>query len=241
MIREKSFQNIYVKLLKELKEQEIVGVRGFKTKELINTQFELKNPFDCTLDNSKDYKYWKYIVKEIMVFLSGTLDASEFIKISSFWNKCKDDFGKINSNYGYFVFHKQTPQKISQFEWVSNNLKNDMFSRQAIINFNSIEHKYKNNNDLVCTIFLQFIIRNTGKGRGTSPSRPALDVYGFMRSNDLIFGLRYDIVFFCFIQIMMWISLKNKYKELQLGSYYHYATSLHIYSHHFNLLHRKPQ
>ncbi len=238
MIREKSFENIYIRLLKELKKQEIVGVRGFETKELINTQFELKDPFDCTLDNSKDYKYWKYIVKEIMVFLSGTLDASEFIKISSFWNKCKDDFGKINSNYGYLVFHKKTPPMvagdphsgISQFEWVANNLKNDMFSRQAIINLNSIEHKYKDNNDLVCTIFLQFIIRKN-----------KLDMYGFMRSNDLIFGLRYDIVFFCFIQIMMWISLKNKYKELQLGSYYHYATSLHIYSHHFNLLRKKPQ
>ena len=221
MLSKNSIDDIFISLLKKLKDAPDIEARGMETKELINMQFQLNNPLNCLM-YGEDISYYKYIINEFFVYLSGTHSSKDFEKLSKFWLKCADEKGIINSNYGKIIFHDMTMEGISQFEWCAKNLKSDMYSRQAVINFNSIEHKYSGNNDIVCTMFLQFMIRDD-----------SLDMYVFMRSNDIIYGLRYDAAFFCFIQILMWITLKNKYKCLKLGSYFHHAGSLHIYKKHY--------
>jgi thymidylate synthase len=54
-----------------------------------------------------------------------------------------------------------------------------------------------------------------------------------MRSNDAIWGLPYDVFLFTFLQEMMAIELK-----VELGSYYHFAGSLHLYERHLGLANR---
>jgi thymidylate synthase len=52
-----------------------------------------------------------------------------------------------------------------------------------------------------------------------------------MRSNDLIWGVPYDVFVFTFLQELAAMEL-----QVGLGTYHHFAGSLHIYDRHFNLV-----
>lgn len=214
-----NFNQIYNELYNEIKKQPITVVRGLKTKELVDCKILLSNPFACFVECDNE-KYYKYFSNELMLYLSGTCIGSNFVDISKFWSNCLNNDNTVNSNYGYHIFYESTKEKISQFYWCFNELKKDINTRKAVINFNSISHK--GDNDLPCTISLQFLVRNN-----------ILDVFVNMRSNDLIYGLRYDLPFFCIIQIMMFLMLKNIYPEIAIGNYTHNSVSMHIYERHF--------
>jgi len=134
--------------------------------------------------------------------------------------------GTVNSNYGYLANIEKWHGK-SQFAWCIDKLRDDINSRQALINYNQPRYKYEGNKDFVCTISQQFITR---KGK--------LDSIVLMRSNDLIYGLTYDIVWFTGLQILL-----AEILDIAVGKYNHYAASLHVYQRHFKMLedmaHRK--
>jgi len=56
-----------------------------------------------------------------------------------------------------------------------------------------------------------------------------------MRSNDIIFGMCNDIFNFALFQQLMLNELRCIYPELELGSYYHQAGSLHLYDMHYDM------
>ena len=96
--------------------------------------------------------------------------------------------------------------------------------KQVKFYYNS-QQKFDRNNDFICGMSQQFLIRSN-----------KLESYTLMRSNDIIRGLSYDLPWYCFVQIMMWIMLKQYYINLKLGSYFHHDISLHIYREHFYLM-----
>ncbi len=219
-----NFEDIFIKLLESLKRQDIIAVRGLNTRELIDVNLELTNPFNNDL-SFRDKSYYMYLHKEFMAYLSGEQKSEIFAEISKFWDTVKNKDDTINSNYGYYAFHQHTPQSRSQFNWAANTLLDDMHSRKSVINFNNITHKHTDNKDFVCTMYMQFLIRDN-----------KLEAYAYMRSNDIIYGLSYDLPWFCFLQIMIWLSLKHYYINLKLGSYHHHALSMHIYEKNFGWL-----
>jgi thymidylate synthase len=73
--------------------------------------------------------------------------------------------------------------------------------------------------DVSCACTLQFLVR---EGR--------LHAIAYMRSNDAIWGLPYDVFLFSMLQELLATEL-----GLPLGSYYHFAGSLHLYEYHFAL------
>jgi thymidylate synthase len=79
-------------------------------------------------------------------------------------------------------------------------------------------HFWNGNKDQVCTMHLIFRIR-----------KDKLDASVVMRSQDMYRGLVYDCVFFVYVQELMLKALVPTYPELKLGTYTHYAHSLHIY------------
>lgn len=224
LIEEDNFDNIYAILLNMLKHTDIVKVRDCNTKELIDVNICLRDPFSSIMSNLEANQY-KYLLNEIMLYLKGTLKASDFEQISKFWTKVKNDNDTVNSNYGYMAFHKLTPAGISQFFWCVEQFIFDKNTRKAVINYNDIFHKFDGNKDLVCTVSQSFLVRDN-----------MLHSYILMRSNDIVRGLTYDLPWFCLVQIFMWLMLKTKYKDLKIGHYNHHALSLHIYKEHFNLL-----
>lgn len=76
-----------------------------------------------------------------------------------------------------------------------------------------------------CTAYLQFFIRDS-----------RLYLSANMRSNDLVLGLPNDIAAFTLLQEKMLIELQKSFPGLSMGSYCHYAGSLHIYENNFGLI-----
>ena len=101
---------------------------------------------------------------------------------------------------------------------------NDKDSRRASIPINQPHHKFMNKLDIPCTQHIQFFIRDNRLHLGVS-----------MRSNDIIFGMCNDIFTFCMFQQLMFNELRNHYKDLELGRYYHHAGSLHLYDRHYKM------
>ena len=152
-----------------------------------NVTYVLENSFN-RVHTLREPVSIKYFARELFAYFVGSLKVNEGLSdASKFWNKIADENGMINSNYGYYVFRKQTPEGKSQLQWVRNNILENQDTRQAVININGIEHK-RVTKDFPCTLGLVFHLDG-----GTLN----LDVSS--RSTDVITGLPYDIGFFSFV------------------------------------------
>jgi thymidylate synthase len=154
---------------------------------------------------------------ELSWYLTKDSNIDWINNFSSFWKNIADEDGLINSNYGSLLFDEQ-------LLWAFNALKNDPNTRQAISFVNRPVFQYEGNKDFVCTMYLNFWIRDN-----------RLHMKVQMRSNDIFYGLSYDAPFFATIQQQMYHWLKSDLPELQLGTYYHCADNIHYYERHFDL------
>lgn len=207
---------------------QITAPRGMEVKEIIDPTLVIHNPEFCIIDNPVRKLSIKYLAAELLWYFSGDTTNKEIGKHASLWNTIADPDGRVNSNYGHYIWFQPIPDRFihNQFEWVVNSLQKDMYSRQAIINFNQPQHKY-HTKDFVCTISMQFFIRDN-----------KLIAITNMRSNDLIYGFGYDVPFFCAIQQLVYYALLPTYPNLKLGFYSHHAASLHVYKRHFDMVHK---
>ena len=169
-----------------------------------------------------------YVKKEMCLYLLGSDDANDFVKASKFWDGIKTPQGKINSAYGNLIFNKSLKDGRSQFDWAFDCLKNDKDSRQAFMRFNNTSHQYDGNKDVPCTFIQMFHIRDN-----------KLHTTVEMRSNDLIKGTTYDIPSFILFQRLMLLRLREVYPDLEMGTYTHFANSLHLYSTDFELVEKR--
>ena len=160
----------------------------------------------------------RYLSREFLAYFSGSLDAIEMAKATKFWLSLQDDEGKINSNYGFYVFHQTTPNGMSQYEWVVNLLDKKPETRRAIININQPHHK-TDTKDMPCTIAMQFFIQ---KG--------CLCSVISSRSTDVITGLPYDQGFFSFVlELMHQDLIERGHADLRLGYAMMKATFTQLY------------
>jgi hypothetical protein len=147
----------------------------------------------------------------------------EFINnFSSFWSGLTEN-GCVNSNYGKILFGEQ-------LQWAFDSLKKDPNTRQAISFVNQPKFQYENNKDFVCTMYINFWIRED-----------SLNMKVQMRSNDIFYGLTYDAPFFAFLQQTMWHWLLDYYPELKLGTYHHCVDNIHYYERHFEIAEKITQ
>lgn len=219
-IKGKDINELFINIAKKLiKNGKIRNVRGLKTLELNDAWLELDDTKNVVCSLKSRNLSLDYLKKEMAWYKSGNVNVSGIMKASQFWKHIANDNGTVNSNYGKLALKDIFSGK-SQYAWCFEKLQEDKYTRQAIINYNQPIHKYSGNKDFVCTISQQFVVRNE-----------KLDNIVLMRSNDLIYGLSYDIVWFNYL-------LTNLCKLLKIksGKYYHYANSLHVYSKHFLML-----
>ena len=159
----------------------------------------------------------RYMVGELLWYLSGKRDLKAIQLYTDAWNRMSDDEATVNSNYGdriQYAFCEYSGSTFNQLKMVEELLSKDPNSRQAVIHIkqarNLIAYPTK---DVNCTVCLQFFIRE-GK----------LYMTTYMRSNDLWMGFPNDVFQFTCIQIYLAMRLGVK-----LGSYTHIAGSLHLY------------
>ncbi|MDH3001423.1 thymidylate synthase [Chelonobacter oris] len=170
-----------------------------------NVNYILTNPRNRVHTLRKQAK--KYLCNELIAYFNGSLYVADGLgKASKFWYSLADEEGKINSNYGFYIFHEPPPIYESQYLWALNSLQKNIHSRRAIININQAYHK-DNTKDFPCTTAILFFIKD---------NKLFCDVLS--RSTDLVTGLPYDIGFFSLVHELLYQNLIDYgMNDLELG------------------------
>lgn len=193
-------------------------VRGLTTKEVTRFCLTILNPYDRIVNCANRRISMRYLIGELAWYLRGSDRTDEIAFYSKFWNKISDDGKTANSAYGKRLFLEQAGGGTrTQLGYVIDELKRDTNSRKAVMVIYDKTDSYQSK-DNPCTLSLQFMIRNN-----------RLDLITTMRSNDLYFGLCYDIPFFTTLQEMVLEFVSWQEPELQMGHYFHNVGSMHIY------------
>ena len=181
-------------------------IRG--TRELNNYSFTLTN-LDNNVINVRNISK-SYICGELLWYALGRNDVGFINKFAGLWGRISDDGETSYSAYGDIVFKRHG---FDQVDKIIELLCVDPDSRRAVINFNVPNKNVIETKDEICTIGLQFLIRD-GK----------LNCYGIMRSNDVWYGLPYDVIFFT--ELTKYIARRLR---IPYGTYTHNVISLHVY------------
>lgn len=226
IVQADTYSELYKNALDQLlnnPEHNDISPRGQRIKEIEDMFLILNNPYSNLFKNDYRNIPIRYLMGEFVWYFSGRRDVKFIDKFSSFWRKLSDDGKNVNSAYGDLIFSMHdTPNEENQWTWALNALKEDKDSRQAIMHFNRPLHQYKGVKDFVCTLNAQFLIRDD-----------KLNMKIMMRSNDIFFGLTYDLPFFSILQQQMLRHLKETYPSLEMGNYTHHAVSFHAYERNF--------
>lgn len=204
-----SMDRIYKRICHDL--TEAPEVRG--TKELNNYSFTLTN-LDNNVINVRNISK-SYICGELLWYALGRKDVAFINKFAGLWGRISDDGETSYSAYGDIVFNRHG---FNQVEKIIQLLCDDPESRRAVINFNVPNENVIKTKDEICTIALQFLIRD-GK----------LNCTGIMRSNDVWYGLPYDVIFFT--ELTKYIARRV---NVEVGTYTHHVISLHAYERNYD-------
>ena len=195
---------IYLDLCKKLLNAPVVG----NTRELNNYKFELKNITNSIITIRNISK--KYLLAELLWYLNERNDTQFIGQFASLWNNISDDGKTSNSAYGYILGQKYG---FNQIEQIIQLLKKDPNSRRAVLNISDPAINRITTKDMQCTVCLQFLLREN-----------KLYCTTYMRSNDVWFGLPYDVVYFTLLQRYIAYRLDAGY-----GTYTHFVGSMHMY------------
>lgn len=207
--------------------------RGMKIKECLAPTILLKNPRARLLNLKARKADYGFGVGEFLWYWAGRND----LKSLEYYNKrsasFSDDGETVNSAYGFrtrtedifFDFGRGTNQWFA----CKQTLLADKDSRRALLIINlpvdNVKAAIAGSKDVPCTLSLQFFIREN-----------RLILHSHMRSNDIVWGLTYDLFSFTLFQEAMMLELQAAgMTDLQLGEYIHTAGSLHLYEQHFNM------
>jgi thymidylate synthase len=201
-----------------LNESMTVNPRGQKTKEILNATITIRNPRK-RLAFHKNRKYNLYFNIAELLTIIGNINLVKFL---NHFNKNVSQF----SDNGISFYGAYGPRLNTQWFDLVKKLREDKDTRQAIMTiYDGKMDLSQKTKDMPCTLNFHFMIRND-----------KLNLTTYMRSNDLFWGFQYDIFNFTMIQEMVLNELKMYMPELELGTYTHTTTSLHIYKRHFDLL-----
>jgi thymidylate synthase len=188
------------------------GVKFADTKAFFNVGFTILNPTVRNIIDTKRKWNEDYAEAEWQWYLSGDRNTAKlgelYGKVPEIWKRMADNQGNVNSNYGWQW------KRNDQIGEVINILKNYRETRQACISIYDGKEIDKYTYDTPCTYAIQFTILDN-----------KLHMCVTMRSNDLWYGFCNDQYQFSKLQ-----ELIAKEINMDMGTYYHFAHNLHIYS-----------
>ena len=188
------------------------GIDFGDTKAIFNCGFYIDNPSDKVITNAERKWSKKYAAAEWSWYLSGdpSVDklAELYGKVPPIWERMADEYGKVNSNYGYQW------QRRNQLDNVVDILRRDPSTRQAAISIYDAKEISDYGYDTPCTYAIQFSIID---------EKLCMSVY--MRSNDVWYGFCNDQYQFASLQELVADML-----SIETGWYYHHAHNMHLYN-----------
>ena len=194
------------------------GIKFADTRALFNIGFNIHRPMLNAIVTEERKWSKDYAEAEWQWYLSGDCDIKKlgeiYGKIPPIWERMADKNGYVNSNYGFQWGRRPKPGLKSQLEYIIDLLKKEKHTRQAAISIYDAKEWEKYKHDTPCTYAVQFTnVENR------------LNMCVTMRSNDLWYGFCNDQYQFSKLQ-----ELICKETKLDMGSYFHFAHNLHIYS-----------
>jgi thymidylate synthase len=212
-------EHIREHFLEELKYGRFVTDKtGVKTIEMIGACFEANHSTIFGEVNDE------YVERELEWYKSMSLYVKDIPgKTPAIWEQVADRAGKINSNYGWAIWHKDNHM---QYVNVLNELAhNNPNSRRAVMIYTrpSMWEDYKKDgmSDFMCTNAVQYMIRDG-----------QLIAVVQMRSNDVVFGYRNDYAWQSHVANQLSEDLDLKILPKIIWN----VGNLHVYSRHFNLV-----
>jgi thymidylate synthase len=202
--------------IQELKSQRFVTDKtGVKTIEMIGATFEANEPTIFGELNED------YIDRELEWYKSMSLYVEDIPgKTPAIWQQVADRGGKINSNYGWAIWHKDNGL---QYARVLNELSFAPNSRRAVMIYTrpSMWEDYNRDgmSDFMCTNAVQYMIRDE-----------QLVAIVQMRSNDVVFGYRNDYAWQRYVADRLTEDL-NLTKQPKI---IWHVGNLHVYERHFD-------
>ena len=192
----------------------IISPRGFCTKEIEGYSFTLMNPRARLINIAARKWSLPYAIGELCWHLRKSNNLDEIAYYSKAWRNFSDDNHTISSScYGKVIFDESN----NQWESIYELLKHDPNTRRAEIRFGYDDNLF--GADVSCITSIHFMLRNK-----------KLNCITHMRSNDIIWGLCYDLFFITFLQEVLAIQL-----DVELGVYRHIVDSFHFYEKHESL------
>jgi thymidylate synthase len=196
------------------------GSRG-DTRELLGVSLRIRKP-RARISRSENRGKPFSAIGELLWYLSGS-DALEFIEpyVPAYAKDAVD--GKLEGAYGPRLVAMRG--NIDQFDTVTRLLTEKPGSRRAVIQIFNAEDISAAHKEIPCTTTMQFHLRDK-----------RLHMSATLRSNDAYLGLPHDV--FCFTMIQEMVARRL---GAELGEYFHYAGSMHIYDCHLDALHEYHQ
>jgi thymidylate synthase len=222
-----SFDIIFKQVLSDIvyRPQHISSPRGQKVKEIIAPTILLRNPRARLLANTARNADYGFGVGEFFWYLNGQQDVESMLYYNKRMGSFSDNGFTLNSAYGYRTRKQEFFETgVTQWEVCVQTLLADQDSRRAVLIIaEPTDFLAEGSKDVPCTLHLQFFIRNN-----------RLVLHTSMRSNDVFWGLTYDLFSFTLLQEVMLNDLRKAgLPGLEIGEYLHTAGSLHIYERHF--------
>lgn len=204
-------QNGYCHVVAQVREHGVkVAPRGQETREVMGALIELENPARSLPVGVGRGLNTRIAAVEALQLIGGVSHPEHMTRISSNMENFMDG-GTFHGAYG--------PRIRAQMPTVVRRLRHDPDTRQALVTIwdPALDAHIEGMHDYPCTISLQFFIRDG-----------AVVMHTHMRSNDVWWGLAYDV--FQFTQLQFTVA---NVLRLPVGPYYHHVNSLHAYTRDF--------
>lgn len=204
-----SLDELLMKLYEELPKSTLRnrGRRG-DTRELLGVSLRITKP-RARLSRSESRGKIFSALGELLWYLAGS-DKLDFIEpyIPAYRDEAEN--GVVHGAYGPRLLSMRA---VDQLQSVADLLQKRSGSRRALIQLFNAEDIASDHKEVPCTTTLQFLLRD---GR--------LHLSATLRSNDAYLGLPHDVFCFTMLQEMMARRL-----GVELGEYYQYVGSMHVY------------
>ena len=182
--------------------------RHLKIRERINYNYtvDMKEPLICNIERNLNYGF---MFGEASWILKGRNDLEYIEKFMKNYAKYSDDGFSLNGAYG--------PKIMDQLSWAAKELKQDNDSRRCYINI--WRERPGESKDIPCTTGMQFLIRDG-----------LLNAVVNMRSQDIVYGMTYDVFTFTMVAKALQLLLYSSYNLMVDIGYLHFrAGSANIY------------
>lgn len=205
--------------------------RGKPIHELMAASFTLMDPRNRLIMSPARAANYGFGVGELCWYVRGDDDLATMAYYSKRMAQFSDDGVTINSAYGARILNGGARADVRPSQWALciEELRRDPDSRRAVMHINQPSDLRKavgsGSKDVPCTMSIQLFVRNR-----------LLHMHALMRSNDVVWGLPYDVFSFtCLMESFLHQLQAAGVPVDDLGQYHHSVGSLHLYDTHFEM------